>query len=974
MISFRLLLATLIPGVLAPSFAAEQEATPRRALVKSGDAYQAFLSPSADARPMTFWAWEDNRVRPQDIPRALDGFQKAGLGGVYLFPINWFHNHGPNEPAPVEFLSEEFSKLVCLTTQEAAKRNLVVDWMAGTGWPHGGPWVKPEDGHQKIELADLRKIKGPTKLSLELPRPEFGPADASGRRERLYDIYLLPAKASAPVGHLKSLRSLVRADGTFEYRVPAGECYLFQVNHLLNYRGVKHFTPGDEGPVADNFNYQAVKSCFEHMSTRLVQGFPDKQAMARAIRAVVVNSVEIEGANWTGGFLEKFQARRGYDVAPYLPLVVQETFIPNMEAKQKGKAPLVAQSRAVRAAREALLKASPELAATVDRVRYDWCLTLGELFQEGFLKAAVDWCHENGWLACGELYGVPWNYGDMVDAHMLIDVPQGETWLFNAGWDQKRHGGYVVGDLWTPVVSSAAHLAGRKLISCESMTSPQGGALGGLEDIKQGVEMNFFSGANQMTYHMGYYLPPDVPFPGWLTIGTLFSEHNTWWPHFKLANDYFARVAAVAQESQPVAQVAVLPPLADTWSTKGPWYAAYYQTPWYCEHLWYALQNHGFGRDFVSERVLQQAACKGGRMSFGPMSYEMLVLEDVNRLQPETAEAVYRFAAAGGRVLFVDRAPNEAPGLLDHEPRSLRVKENISRCLAEFPQRVRVVPGPTKVEVPSKPRNQVKEESDNRRAVVAWLGDVLKSSGWQAPIRFSRPDAELFQIQFRDRTRDLCFFGNISTTNEVDQEVELADLIGRAVWEWDAHTGRRMRYPLLPGNKIRLQLGPSETCLVALEPDGDGPLKQFDAVDRSVLTTLAGPWETEWRHMNGKTIERTLSSLADPSQDKELSTFAGQIVYRTEFDVADIRQSMLSPGQVRGVVRVTLNGQDLGVKYYGRREFDLSPALKPGRNRLELSVTTPMYNYWITLRTGGRQKTEPVWCGLLGPVGLYRRK
>jgi len=475
---------------------------------------------------------------------------------------------------------------------------------------------------------------------------------------------------------------------------------------------------------------------------------------------------------------------------------------------------------------------------------------------------------------------------------------------------------------------------------------------------------------------MGYYLPPEVPFPGWLTIGTLFNEHNTWWPHFKSANDYFARVAAVSQESQPVAQVAVLPPLADTWSAKGPWYAAYYQTPWYYEHLWYALQNHGFGRDFVSERVVQQAVSKDGRMSFGPMSYQMLVLEDVQSIQPETAAAIERFARAGGRILFVDRVPDAAPGLRDHEERGRQVKDSMARCLKEFPDRVRMVPGPQQTVAASKKRNQVQEEWDNRRAVVRWLGEVLKSVDCRPPIRFSQPDAELFQVQFRDQTRDLYFFGNISTTREIDQEVELAERNRRAVWEWDAHTGRRLRYPLLTGDRIRLQLGPSESCLVALESDGDAPLKQFDAVDRSVLTPLAGPWQTEWRHMNGKVIQRTLPALIDPSQDKELSTFAGQIVYRTEFDAANVQWNILNPGRVRGVVQATLNGQDLGLKWYGRREFDLAPALKPGRNRLELSVTTPMYNYWITLRTGGpaeQRGARMVWNARTGrplPVAL----
>ena len=237
-------------------------------------------------------------------------------------------------------------------------------------------------------------------------------------------------------------------------------------------------------------------------------------------------------------------------------------------------------------------------------------------------------------------------------------------------------------------------------------------------------------------------------------------------------------------------------------------------------------------------------------------------------------------------------------------------------------------------------------------------------------------DAELFQVQYRDQTRDLYFIGNISTVKDTDQEIEFTALNGRAVCEWDVHTGSRKLCPVLAGNKVRLQLGPSESCLLVLEPATAGlPVKQYTRIKRDEPIRIAGPWETEWKHMNGTTTKRTLPDLIDPGKDPKLSTFAGEIVYRAGFNAADLNHNLLSPGKIRGTARVKLNGRDLGVQWFGRREFDLTPALKFGQNQLEISVITPMHNYWITLRKSAQRNTpEPIWCGMLGPVGLLQKQ
>ena len=64
------------------------------------------------------------------------------------------------------------------------------------------------------------------------------------------------------------------------------------------------------------------------------------------------------------------------------------------------------------------------------------------------------------------------------------------------------------------------------------------------------------------------------------------------------------------------------------------------------------------------------------------------------------------------------------------------------------------------------------------------------------------------------------------------------------------------------------------------------------------------------------------------------------------------------------VTEVALNGNSLGVRWYGRHDYATGSALAQGDNHLEISVVTTLFNcLWES-----REKAEP--SGLLGPVRL----
>ncbi len=75
-----------------------------------------------------------------------------------------------------------------------------------------------------------------------------------------------------------------------------------------------------------------------------------------------------------------------------------------------------------------------------------------------------------------------------------------------------------------------------------------------------------------------------------------------------------------------------------------------------------------------------------------------------------------------------------------------------------------------------------------------------------------------------------------------------------------------------------------------------------------------------------------------------------------------------------------VNGKNCGVKWYGRRIFNIGNLLVPGENLIEIKVVTTMGNYMKSLTdnpiaqywTNEKNKIQPLQSmGMIGPVTIY---
>ncbi len=153
---------------------------------------------------------------------------------------------------------------------------------------------------------------------------------------------------------------------------------------------------------------------------------------------------------------------------------------------------------------------------------------------------------------------------------------------------------------------------------------------------------------------------------------------------------------------------------------------------------------------------------------------------------------------------------------------------------------------------------------------------------------------------------------------------------------------------------------------------------------------ITGPWEVRFQANRGAPEQITLDTLLDWSKHPEpgVQFFSGAATYRTTFVAnpkSEIRNSKwyLDLGRVEVMARVRLNGQEVGVVWKTPFRVDASTALKPGENRLEITVANLWPNRLIgdaglpelqriawTTWNPFTKDTALLESGLLGPVTL----
>ncbi|RKP54926.1 hypothetical protein D7Z26_06710 [Cohnella endophytica] len=154
-----------------------------------------------------------------------------------------------------------------------------------------------------------------------------------------------------------------------------------------------------------------------------------------------------------------------------------------------------------------------------------------------------------------------------------------------------------------------------------------------------------------------------------------------------------------------------------------------------------------------------------------------------------------------------------------------------------------------------------------------------------------------------------------------------------------------------------------ECLVVAVDPSRDSEITNVCMRGNSVRLqelsagwcVLDGPWTGE------------LPVLSSWTDWQEMEHFSGTVIYerRLEIGEMDIQDGvLLNLGDVQEIVRLWVNGKDMGVRMWSPYVFDLERELRPGINVLRVSVTNSLAN---------RYDGKSLPSGMLGPVELTRK-
>ncbi|MDR1381455.1 MAG: glycoside hydrolase family 2 [Tannerella sp.] len=922
-----------------------------------GTPYDMFRNPDAGYRPFVRWWWNGNRVQPNELIRELHLLKEAGIGGVEINPVKFPEYTDDLGIESLQWLSDEWIDALKVTFDEAGKLGMTSDLIVGSGWPFGGEFLK--DGERgQIVVIDVKKLEGPMVYEtsvfnlLKDADPRIS-EPYSGRIPRLLSLRLVPD----PVGSLEEETDLSDMLGdnreVLRINIPKGKYALYSLVKIDAFGGVINGAPGANGPTLNHLDRDAVMKYLNRMSDTIERR---AGALSGHIRALFTDSMELEGANWTGDMAEAFAERRGYDVMPFLPYLLFKTeSMGNVSDYNCGAG------------------MSPEFREMIERMRFDMEMTKAELFLERFTGTYVEWCHRLHVKSRAQAYGRGFF---PLETSMAHDIPEGESWTTN--YLQHRIGeemsneDYRRGRAYTMVnkyVSSAAHLAGKRLISAEEMTNTYRVFNMTLEFLKIGCDMNAIAGITHSVFHGFNYSPPEAPFPGWIRYGAYYNEKNNWWPYFRLFNDYRARVSSMLQNADMYADIAILPPVNDMWTTIGMQNEPFPSTinaP-YMSLLWEAMHKTGNGADYVSETVIAAATVEKGWLCYGRRKYNRLFLIETERMYPATLARLYDFVASGGHVFCIEKYPVKSLGWKDRERNDREVTAWMEKLRA-FPDRFVLLTKP--------------EDND----FMAWYPAIQQKYGLTPFVVIENPDPYVMVNRYiRDDGSEFFFFVNASLNREHQTTVRFPKQTAarRHAWIWDPEDGRRYRIHLDKRGGFPLRLGPADSRIIVFDGTEQGETWRPLPVSGADSRTLDG-WDVELLHSCKDSTEKTHFFVLDDLKNTPYADFTGTVVYTRKFHIATLpaHATVLNLGKVWGVAEVRLNGEDCGTSWYGNRLHDLSGKLKAGENDLEVKVITTMGNYIQTLKDEnliaqkwtarpGRAPQPVQSMGMAGPVTLY---
>jgi hypothetical protein len=532
-------------------------------------------------------------------------------------------------------------------------------------------------------------------------------------------------------------------------------------------------------------------------------------------------------------------------------------------------------------------------------------------------------------------------------------MPMGEFWVYSPHRPTDESRFFMKG------AACAAHVFGRKIACGEGFTSigPH------WNDVlwssqKPTFDHELCAGLNLTYWHAFTCSPPEAGPPGQeYFAGTHFDPSITWARQAPAFVAYMNRCHFLLQQGQFVADVCYyngdnVPNLIGRKQADPA----------------HVLPEYDY--DVINEDVLvNRLTFHNGRLETpGGPSYRLLVLPKQKTMSLAAIKKIRQLVAAGAKVY-------------GPKPETTMTLQDYPLCDLEFRRIADLLWDGTRVD-----SYGAKEELD------VLVGPDFEATSLHASRNYD-PDstdiAGLDYIHRRDGKTEIYFVSN-STADAIGVRAFFR-VRGRQPELWDPMTGARRDAPAFQQYKQRtavpLEFGPYGSIFVIFRRPTKESREGHNYPSYIQAGEVHGPWsvsfDPKWGGPKSIEFDKLVSWTA--RSEEGIRYYSGTATYRTTFDrpAAEGRLA-LDLGQVANIAEVRLNGKDLGIVWAPPFRLDITAAVKPAGNRLEIDVVNTWYNRLILDQTLPPEKrltrtnvqvpkgSKPQESGLLGPVRIMR--
>ncbi|HEY4414984.1 MAG TPA: glycosyl hydrolase [Verrucomicrobiae bacterium] len=636
------------------------------------------------------------------------------------------------------------------------------------------------------------------------------------------------------------------------------------------------------------------------------------------------------------------------------------------------------------------------------RFREDFDRTIQDSLADNCYGHFADLCHQNGVIMGSEAAG-PNNIPpeDALKNLGRSDFPAGEFWVnYNAPDHYNPDPGLKLNLKQT---ASAAHVYGRRQAEAESFTQMEGDRTHwtfGPAELKPYANDAFCEGINRIMLHQATCQPPEDGKPGYeFCAGQHWNPNSTWWAQSAPFFSYLSRCSYLLQKGNFVGDVCFY--LGERPPVLAP---PKYIVP---------ELGSGYDCDYCNADVLlTRMSVKDGRIVLPDgMSYRLLVLQNCVSSVPEIARRVGNYQSLSVspvpskamsvavikklRELVRDGAtivgapPEKAVGLENYPNADVEVQQIATELWGDLDGKTRT-------------------EHRFGQGRVIWgksAREILLADGIKPDFTYANQGQHPEDFDYIHRTDgDTEIYFVINRKNRPVTEPFTFRIAGKQPEIFDPVSGDIQTAKVFQSTDgsttLPLRFDRFGSCFVVFRKPitTETVGKSESNFPKLVLRQkLVGPWNVAFDPAWGGPTNAEFAKLTSWTQRPEagIKFYSGKATYSKTFDLNDAndlaksKRLCLDLGNVKEVAEVRLNGKKLGILWCFPWRVDITDAVKPTGNVLEIDVINLWANRVIgdlglpadqrftktheAFRFDMLTKTTPLLSsGLLGPVTLQQ--